>query len=376
MAAVPRSSRRSRRSSKRRPSPSADAPGRPFGQSWIVRLLLVVAGLLVGFLLAETAARVFDLARTPSPRRAVYAGQSHEWCCGPEVIVDGLQRFEPLTSFQHCYDGARREYLDAAGCVTYHINNWGYRGADFSLDKPPDVYRVVVLGDSFTFGEGTPDTQVFPARLEAGLSRERLDGKRVEVINLGIPAADTRAEVATYLRFARRLAPDWVILEWNTNDYPTSQVQQDHLRLIGANYRDVFTDTAVLSWSRLLTFARRQWKLRGISRDLIRTTATEAERGRGALEGIGVLAGLAKDDGARFTLLIFPEIIRLDDYPYASVVDLVRTYARDRALEVVDLLPALSGYRDRDLWVHDTDHHPNPTAHQIAASALLAHARR
>lgn len=61
---------------------------------------------------------------------------------GPEVIVDGMQRFAPNTSFQHCYDRPPREYFDAHGCVTYRIDNWSYR-ADFTIEKPSDTYRVV-----------------------------------------------------------------------------------------------------------------------------------------------------------------------------------------------------------------------------------------
>jgi hypothetical protein len=70
-------------------------------------------------------------------------------------------------------------------------------------------------------------------------------------------------------------------------------------------------------------------------------------------------------------VLIFPELIRFDDYPYGELIDQVRVYCEARRIEVVDLLPLLSAHRDRDLWVHESDHHPNPAAHELAARALL-----
>lgn len=318
---------------------------------------------------------MFGLAQMPTPRRAVYNGVSREWCCGPEIERDGVPRFEPSTSFQHCYSGRRRAWQDDAGCVTYRINAQGFRGDEFSATKAPGTYRVVVLGDSFTFGEGTPQSDIFPTRLAAAL-RSAAGGRDVEVINLGFPAADTGTEAAMYARVASALDPDWVVLQWNTNDYPTSQVQADHLRLIGAEYRDVFASPPALAWSRVLSFAVQQYRLQRISRDLIHVTAQDAEAGRAVLGGIGAIAEWAKTDGAEFTLLIFPELIRLNDYPYASILALVHQYADGRQIDTIDLLPALSANRDRDLWVHETDHHPNPIAHGIAADALAARGRQ
>jgi hypothetical protein len=63
--------------------------------------------------------------------------------------------------------------------------------------------------------------------------------------------------------------------------------------------------------------------------------------------------------------------VRFEDYPYAAIVDALRTYCTEERIGFVDLLPALGTHRDADLWVHETDHHPNPYAHGIAAAELL-----
>ena len=81
---------------------------------------------------------------------------------------------------------------------------------------------------------------------------------------------------------------------------------------------------------------------------------------------------VATFEGAGFTVLAFPELIRFDDYPYAAILELLRDYCRDEEIQLVDLLPALSKYEDHELWVHETDHHPNRVAHAIAARELLA----
>ncbi len=72
------------------------------------------------------------------------------------------------------------------------INNHGFRGNDYTWQKPPGVLRVACLGDSATFGYGDRDDETYPAYLETYLNkrRDRLKDKkveRVEVLNFGVP---------------------------------------------------------------------------------------------------------------------------------------------------------------------------------------------
>ena len=331
---------------------------------------LAAAGILAALTVAEIMARLLGLGDVPSPRRIVYGGQSREWCCGPEVMSGGTHRYQPGATFQHCYSSAR-PYFDAQGCVTYHINEWGYRGGGFTRATPPGVYRIVMLGDSFTFGEGTPDALIYSSLVAGALRDGRIDGRQAEVINLGMPAEDSGTELTTYREFARSLGPDRVVLQWHTNDFPSTGVQKDHVRLIGVRYRETFANAADYRWSRLLSALYVRARMRAISRDLIATTRAELDEGRASFDDIGRLRQLVTADGAAFTVLIFPELVRFGDYPYAAIVDALRAYCEQERIPVVDLLPALATHRDADLWVHETDHHPNPVAHAIAATELL-----
>ena len=335
-----------------------------------VKMILICAGLLAGFLIAESIARVLHLGIIPAPRRVIYDGESREWCCGPEVMVGRVHRYKSNTTFEHCYSGAKRDYFDSRGCVTYHINRWGYRGQDFTLEKPADVYRIVFLGDSFTFGEGTPEPLLYTSLLKVSLEGRRIDGRRIELINLAIPGDDGTKELVTYSEFGRALAPDWVIVQWNTNDLPLSVVGEDHFRLLANRYRALF-EANPWKWSRLFSTLYFNIELHSISRELVTVTKERAEKESGAFGSIGLLRSVTQADGADFTVLVFPEIIRFNDYPYATVVDLLKEYCRNEQVSTVDLLPALSQHRDRDLWVYETDHHPNRVAHAIAARELL-----
>jgi hypothetical protein len=55
-------------------------------------------------------------------------------------------------------------------------NSLGLRGKEINKNKEPGVYRILMLGDSSTFGWGVKDNESFPAQLEANL-KEKLKVK-------------------------------------------------------------------------------------------------------------------------------------------------------------------------------------------------------
>jgi lysophospholipase L1-like esterase len=95
----------------------------------------------------------------------------------------------------------------------FTTNEQGLRGADshFIVPKPVGVKRVVVLGDSFAWGYGVEDDEIFTEILE-----RRLSG--VEVVNLGVISFDLRDEFAYLKREGMRYEPDAVLLAVCHND--------------------------------------------------------------------------------------------------------------------------------------------------------------
>jgi len=71
------------------------------------------------------------------------------------------------------------------GLASYFIkiNSDGFRGREYSVDKPSNTFRVIVLGDSFTFGQGFNLEDTFCYRLEK-LLNENHPEKNFEVLNL------------------------------------------------------------------------------------------------------------------------------------------------------------------------------------------------
>lgn len=103
--------------------------------------------------------------------------------------------------------------------VPVRINALGFRDRrDYSLAKPSNTIRIVVLGDSVTFGHGTLDDTTYPYLLEQRLRAWRGD-VNWEVWNLGVPGYNTRQEL-TYLQEVGPAAkPDVVVVGFYPNDF-------------------------------------------------------------------------------------------------------------------------------------------------------------
>jgi lysophospholipase L1-like esterase len=88
------------------------------------------------------------------------------------------------------------------------INNLGFRGPN-SLIKKKKQYRIVAIGDSFTYGWGVNNEETWPEVLAKNLNHRNID---VEIVNLGQPGGspDTYAKIAE--KAIPMLKPDLVLI--------------------------------------------------------------------------------------------------------------------------------------------------------------------
>ena len=170
--------------------------GRDRAAKWL--LLLLTGGFFLGVV------EVFFQAR-PIPSRAEQLSRSVAY----DVSSFSTNR---LATFDQDVLGSE------AGTVRAYIRN-GYRGLGFSVDKPPDELRIVILGGSFVFDTSAPAEGDWPHQVETLLREKGFTG--VRVINGGVPghsSFDAVGRLASEVHFYR---PDIVLLcnAWNDIKY-------------------------------------------------------------------------------------------------------------------------------------------------------------
>lgn len=98
--------------------------------------------------------------------------------------------------------------------ATYRYNKDGLNERfDYELKKAPNIYRIVMLGDSFTFGMWVNTEDNFSEKLEDKLNTSlRCEGiSKFEVINLGAPGFDVKYTAKRYDDKGAAYTPDFVI---------------------------------------------------------------------------------------------------------------------------------------------------------------------
>jgi len=162
------------------------------------RAALLLASLGASFAFAEAAFRCFDVL--PTHRDSLRGFYEHHPTLGWLGTPGYTARF-------------RHDDFD----VVIENDERGFRRSAESFDGPADAPRWAFLGDSFTWGWGVAQGEVFSDRLQ------RLAGRRARISNYGVVAYGTGQERLLLEELVLPERPDVVVLMFFRND-PTDSV--------------------------------------------------------------------------------------------------------------------------------------------------------
>ena len=102
--------------------------------------------------------------------------------------------------------------------ISEQINSHGNRGPECSYAKDHDVYRILVLGDSFAEGIGVEFEQIFSEILKRKLNAQSRQGRCYDIINTGTSGYGTDQELLYFQTEGKKYDPDLTILMFCYND--------------------------------------------------------------------------------------------------------------------------------------------------------------
>lgn len=167
----------------------------PMKSGWLPPLLILAASSLICLLILEGVVRLVE------PR---------------DVLRERFERGDPV--FHHRFiPNASGYWKTREFNPRYIINSLGLRDREISKTKPKGTKRVLLLGDSFTEGNGVEAGEAFPARVQALVDAAGLS-TRWEVLNAG---EGSYSPLLQYLLLHKQLIdlePDLVILNLDLSD--------------------------------------------------------------------------------------------------------------------------------------------------------------
>jgi lysophospholipase L1-like esterase len=242
------------------------------------------------------------------------------------------------------------------------INSAGLRDREIPEAKPDGATRVLMLGDSITFGWGVGQNETLPVRLAEEYAKR---GAPAEVINSGVGNYNTAMEVAWFRERGLAYAPDVVVLNYFINDAEPTPVYRDVPWLARRFYAYPVLGGAWDAFKRRVTRDEQDW--RSYYAGLYAEGAPGWEK---AQREIAALASLCREKGIRLVIAHIPELRELAPYAFPEVQTKVQAVAAANGIEYVDLLPAVAGAPPDGLWVTVPDPHPNARAQIMFAREL------
>jgi lysophospholipase L1-like esterase len=266
---------------------------------------------------------------------------------------------------------ARRLFADALrGHPHISRNSLGFRDSRIG-PKRPDRYRIVIIGDSLTFGQGIAERDRFSDVIQSRL------GPGYEVLNFGTRAHNLRHHVRTLER-ALAVQPDFILLQLYENDFETARMRRPVTdTLVSPALDRSLTRSFVLYRLSSTAYIRLQQSL-GLSEEYSHYMARHLENpdARDARESTDMLRAFIAGShvaGVPVGAVMFPALWAFGRrYPFTYLHERVTTICQEQQISCLDLFEEFAHDKNPSrLWVDAFDAHPNKEANARAARQIL-----
>jgi len=279
--------------------------------------------------------------------------------------------------------------------LPYHVtvNELGFRGVGAArLEPASGSFRILCLGDSFTFGAYVDDAETWPVRLEAILA-ERRPRPGIDVVNAGINGFTIVDELEFMQEHGLTLKPDLVVLGFVLNDLADMtrrvpmrrmmlQTSREHASLPLGPLKAALHQTAI--YNAMLLVKTRWLKISGDdptlqAMDVRHLLAPQFDSATLELfaeyrRQLEQLKRLLDERRVPLVVVIFPYWEQLAEGAPDLAQSRLEAMMRELGIPALDLLPSFRAH-DPDgsrFFLMPRDHHASPEGYRQAAIDIAA----
>lgn len=294
----------------------------------------------------------------------------------------------------------------------HSINSLGFRDYEYSIEKPPHVFRIAVIGDSFTYGMGLSLEDTFPKQLERMLNTYfKTPELSFEVLNMGVMGYDIHQEIEWLKTKVLAFDPDLIIIGYCLNDICTCSSQIVVMKYF-PEYPDFWAPRSKflrsllnlseiykrIKYMKFVAVCKKIWNEKVLDEEkytpyytrsgTLKVDPTEPEhlqflskigfmyedprRIEGLNKGMAEIYRITSEKNIPAIYVIFPDTQEpFPSYRLRPILKRVVEIMKSNQLEPLDLLPYYEHYDHRELYLPKVAFHPNRVACAIAAYAVI-----
>jgi lysophospholipase L1-like esterase len=280
--------------------------------------------------------------------------------------------------------------------VVYRINSAGFRDREHAEPKPAGTCRVLVIGDSVTYGTGIDAADTLAEDIERRFA-ELVPGASIEVLNCGVPATNTGQQVALLEWRGLAFEPDVVFVCATVVDASGAGAGSEERQLTEDPWElrvvktlgltsGVFDDERLAPAQKRAIWVRKRSVLADfLAHHVYRFLYARVQIGNyhrdwaeGSTGVVMIRRALARakelSDRHGFDLQVgmYPFLTELsDDYPFDAETEVLRGICDGLGVPFHDLLEPLRGQDPARLTAHQHDRHPNGHANRLVGEWLV-----
>jgi hypothetical protein len=270
----------------------------------------------------------------------------------------------------------------------YEHNVQGWRDREVALEKPPGRFRILGLGDSFTYGAGASFENTYLSRLERTLNARDGGHPPVEVLKAGIPRFFPETERLLLEHYGLRFSPDLVLVGFVPNDVFDTHLGIEAIRVLpdgrlvsnyGARLLEQLGPGMLLlyrHWHALRIPVRRYLETQ-VERDkplhpeeLFQDAGAHEDDWQEIERQYTAMVELLRPSGAPLVVVHLPQLGLQEpgvDYPARRLSAWAQ---RTPGAHFVDTLPALREHAGSARLYWPEDGHPTDAGHEVFAEVL------
>ena len=329
-------------------------------------ILTVVVATLVAGIIAECAIRLLGIAPSISGQYSHFTRT--------QFLPFGPKPLSHLTG------------RGGTGEFDYDLkhNSFGLRDDEHTLKKPKGVFRILGLGDSFTYGVGASFEKTYLYLLEQRLNARAGMHPPVEIIKAGVPRYFPEVERMLLENLGKKFDPDLVVVGFLPNDVIDTYLGLDAVTVDRSGFL-LTREAAELGpvgivlykychLCRLVLSRYVAWRIGksyGPQWADVYSQAGFHQGDWGKVEDeYQKILSIAKGIGANLLILHIPQRgpwIAMHSYPPRRL----EKWARERGVHFLDVLPAMKRAAEAQPLYYPKDGHCTPEGYALIANELL-----
>jgi len=241
-----------------------------------------------------------------------------------------------------------------------NVNRWGMRDREYSMEKPPNTFRIAILGSSYEMGSGVSNEEVWEEIVEDRLNSEGpgASGKTYELLNFSVPSYRLVQHVMYLPQKVAAFEPDVVVLSSHVrvNVKTLSQLVDKGLRMpVGLDR--IVESTNVKKGDGVDTIMR--------ALDPLRKKITEwgLRRIMKSCEKIGAIPVYMN---APYSIQALDQIPEWDLFLLAEAIEA----AEPLGYEFLGIEDVFNNTDFESIIIASWDHHPNAKGHRLMADGF------